>query len=258
MDQGYNVVVLSEEQTASDVDWSKLKDNGVQAAIIRLSHGVTQDTQASAHLANAKQAGMYLHGYHTYEGVDEEVTFSLDNATSLGLPVGSYFFIQGAPDDEVIGFAHNWLSVGWNIGVNGQSDDYYQWIVSETLPEKCDVWQMDDTRCLDNTGDLVSEPQSNVPAVDDINPGKPRAGAYVGYGVDTTGYLGGEALGYSTNGIDFYSVITPFGIIFRDVDADRMSKLMTNKLKLQSPNGTVFNLTVTDEGELKAVKDGDK
>jgi hypothetical protein len=52
-------------------------------------------------------------------------------------------------------------------------------------------------------------------------------------------------------------VITPFGIIFRDNDAERISKLMMNKLKLQSPNGTVFILSVNDDGELKAMKESD-
>ncbi|WP_420222858.1 GH25 family lysozyme [Pediococcus acidilactici] len=256
LEQGYNVVVLSEAQ--SDVDWGKLKDDGVQAAIIRLSHGVTQDLQASANLSKAKQLGMYVHGYHAYEGIDNEVTFSLSNAEALGLPEGSYFFIQGAPDDEVIGFVNNWLSAGWSVGMNGLSDEYYQWIVSDSAPDKYDVWQMDDLRCLDNTGELVSEPKKNTPGVDNFNPGKPQAGAYVGFGNDTTGLLGGQTLGYSTNGNDFYAVITPFGMIFRDVDADRMSKLMINKLKLQSPNGTVFNLVVNDEGELKAEKESDR
>ncbi|KAF5440753.1 hypothetical protein HFC69_00420 [Pediococcus sp. EKM202D] len=254
MDQGYNIVVLSETQT--DIDWDKLVTDGVQAVVIRLSHGITQDTQASNFIAKAKEKGMYIHGYHDYEAIDGEVTFSLENAETLGLTSGAFMFLNSPPDD-VLGFTNNWLSAGWNAGVKGESDDYYQWVVSDTEPDKGDLWQMDDIHGLDKTGDLVTEPKSNNPVVDPTNPNQPKEGAFVGYGIDSTGLRGGNALGYSTNGTDFYSVITPFGIIFRDNDAERISKLMMNKLKLQSPNGTVFILSVNDDGELKAMKESD-
>ena len=250
----YNLLVLNENST---VDWSSVVSDAVQAVIIRLSHGVTQDSKAQEFMASAKTAGLYVHGYHDYEGVDGEVEFSLDNATSLGLATGAYLFLMDAPDDVVEGFTNNWLSAGWEVGTTNANDDYYRLIVSDDEPDDYDVWQFEGTHAFDATGNLTIDPVSPVPVVDSDTPSEPGEGAYVGFGTDTTGYLGGEALGYSTNGDDFYATITPFGIVFRQPDFERMSNGLINRLKLQSPNGTVFYLAVTDSGELKAVKKGD-
>ena len=246
----FNVLVVNEQLT---VDWSKAVSDGVQAVIIRLSHGLTQDSKAKDNLTSAKSAGLYVHGYHEYEGVDGEVDFSLTTATALELGIGSFLFLKGAPDDAVNGFMNNWLSAGWEVGATNATSAYY-WAVSDTEPAgDYDVWQFDDTHAYDATGKLTVDPVSPEPDTDSATPGTPQAGAYVGFGHDTTGLLGGEALGYSTNGDDFYAVVTPFGVILRQPDIDRIAK----RLRLQSPNGTVFSLMVTDSGELKAVKKGD-
>ncbi|WP_057801935.1 hypothetical protein [Pediococcus stilesii] len=257
LEPGYNVVVLSETQAAADVDWNDLVANGVQAALIRLSHGVTQDLAAAAHIANAKKVDVHVHGYHEYEGVDDEVPFSLNNGVELGLAQGAYMFLVGAPIDAALGFANNWLSAGWKIGTSDVQDDYYQWITGADEPSVYDLWQFDDTHAVDSSGQLLLDPIDPNPPIDSTTPTAPKAGAYVGYGNDTSGMLGGTSIGYSTDGINFYAVITPFGIIFRDGDVERMSNLLINKLKLQSPNGTVFNLAVSDDGVLSAVKEGD-
>ncbi|TLQ03654.1 hypothetical protein FEZ51_08600 [Pediococcus stilesii] len=253
----YNVVVLSEEQKSTDIDWNQLVTSDAQAVLIRLSHGITQDSEASVHIANAKNAGLQVHGYHEYEGVDGEVPFSLNNGVDLGLAQGAYMFLKNAPTDSVLGFANNWLSAGWKIGVNAVQEDYYQWISNSDEPEIYDLWQFDDAHAFDSSGKLLLDPVDPNPTIDSSTPSSPKAGAYVGFGNDTSGLLGGESLGYSTDGINFYAAITPFGIIFRENDAERMSKLLVNKLKLQSPNGTVFNLSINDDGVLSAVKEGD-
>ena len=54
-----------------------------------------------------------------------------------------------------------------------------------------------------------------------------RAG-YVGMGQDTL-LKGGKGFGYSTNGKDFNTVISPKGIIFRRADAERMWRLLRPK-----------------------------
>lgn len=254
MNLAYNVAFLSE---LSNPDWDDLVNNGVAAAVICFSHGITQDNKAADNIANAKKAGMYIHGYHIYEGLEDEVIFSMNNAKSLGLQPGSYMFLKGAPTDLIVGFTNNWLSVGWKVGINSTSNDCYQWIRSDAEPANYDLWQMDDSLGYDATGNLVIEPVSPVPKVDSFNPPLPEDGAFVDFGKDTTGLLGGTSLGYSTNGDNFYAVVTPFGMVFRDADANRMSKLLMNKLKLQSPNGTVFSLSISDDGELKAIKENE-
>lgn len=41
----------------------------------------------------------------------------------------------------------------------------------------------------------------------------------------------------------------------QETDPDRISELVFNSFKLKSPNGTVFNLTVSDSGQLTVNKD---
>lgn len=57
----------------------------------------------------------------------------------------------------------------------------------------------------------------------------PTAGARVGIGKDTSGLQGGPAIGYSTNGRDFYAAITPYGFTFRKRDAENMWRLLKPK-----------------------------
>ncbi|MFO1546663.1 hypothetical protein ABC418_09000 [Lactiplantibacillus plantarum] len=262
MDQGLsltsNVVIVSEELNQTDIDWSSLVKQGILAIIIRLSHGITQDTMAQNNLVNAHAVGLLVHGYHEYEGLDGEVDFSLNNASKLGLPAGAYMFLKGAPDENSSAFANNWQSAGWLIGTTDSSDHYYRWKIADQEPTQYDLWQFDNWHAFDATGKLIITPVNPTPSNDSVIPGIPESGAYVDYGYDSTGLLGGKSLGYSTNGVNFYAVITPFGIIFRQPDLDRISQGLINKLKLQSPNGTVFSLNITDEGLLITTKEDDK
>lgn len=57
----------------------------------------------------------------------------------------------------------------------------------------------------------------------------PTSGARVGIGKDTSGLQGGPAIGYSTNGRDFYAAITPYGFTFRKRDAENMWRLLRPK-----------------------------
>ncbi|WP_461241086.1 glycoside hydrolase family 25 domain-containing protein, partial [Paucilactobacillus sp. N302-9] len=221
MVQTSNVVNLNELTDTTKIDWTNIK-----AAIIRLSHGVTQDSQAINNIALAKSHNIYIHGYHTFEGVDGEVQFTIDNAEKLSLDKGAYFFLEDNTVDDVLGFANNWLSAGWLVGVTEPSDEYYQWINSTDEPSAYDVWKIDDLYSVDKTGELIRAPVDPTPKVSSYEPDTPTAGSYVGYGVDTSGLIGGTSLGYSTDGKNFYSALTPFGFIFRQADADRMWALM--------------------------------
>lgn len=259
LELAYNVIILSEDVEQTTIDWPNLVKQGVQAAIVRLSHGVTKDSQAESNLVHAREIGLVVHGYHEYEGLDAEIGFSVDNASELSLPMGAYMFLTNVSNESIaLSFANNWQAAGWSVGLENASGSYYHWIVSESEPDIYDVWQFKGIRAFDATGRLSIPPVNPVPENDNAIPGNPAAGAYVGSGYDTTGLLGGQTLGYSTNGVDFYAVITPFGIVFRQPDFDRISNGLINKLKLQSPNGNVFSLSITDEGHVITTKEEDK
>lgn len=72
-------------------------------------------------------------------------------------------------------------------------------------------------------------------------------GAFVGVGKDTSGLGGGRSFGYSTNGQDFYAVITPKGLVFRQIDALRMWRLLKPQQAAQI--GDFFNNKVAKEIE---------
>ena len=72
-------------------------------------------------------------------------------------------------------------------------------------------------------------------------------GAFVGVGKDTSGLGGGRSFGYSTNGQDFYAVITPKGLVFRQIDALRMWRLLKPQQTAQI--GDFFNNKVAKEIE---------
>lgn len=78
--------------------------------------------------------------------------------------------------------------------------------------------------------------------IDDVGPG-----AYVGIGKDTSGLGGGRSFGYSTNGQDFYAVITPKGLVFRQIDALRMWRLLKPQQDAQIDD--FFNNKVAKEIE---------
>ena len=88
-----NVVDVSEWQPTS-IDWANLKANGVKAAVVRIGHGTTRDTNAADHISNATKAGLIVHVYHYYEGVDGELQYSVNNAKSLNVQPNVYYFLD--------------------------------------------------------------------------------------------------------------------------------------------------------------------
>lgn len=268
--QTLQVVDVAKWQDPNKIDWQGMKNAGVKAVIIQSSHGTSYEPYAKEHIAKAKQYGLIWHLYHFYEGTSGEVEFSTSNAQALGLPKGAYMFldfedstINGDWTSQSNDFFNVWKSSGWNAGIyTGDSlfkskfnndalvaNNIYRWIAAYSYePANYDIWQYasdgkigtypsDLDVSTDRTGKVIAD-YTVKPITDPYEPEKPVTGAYVGYGVDTTGLKGGTAFGYSTNGKNFYSVISPYGFLFRAVDGESMWKLIEPKIgTIQGPKG---------------------
>ena len=238
-----NVVDVSEYQPTT-IDFDDLKKQGVKAVIVRLGHGTTQDKNAASHIARATAAGLIVHGYHFYEGVDGEVAWSIKNAQDLGLSSGSYYFldmegeIDGSWPDIFRGFYRNWLQAGFKTGLYCSLSKYslfsdkeltsnhvYRWIADwdvEQAPANADAWQFNCSTGLgqyqdkldkdvDLTGQLV-EQQSAPSTVTDPNADYDlKPGAFVGFDYSTTSIGGGKMLVASPDGINKIPKLDPKG-----------------------------------------------
>lgn len=260
--QTLQVIDLSKYQNPAEIDWNGFKTSGVKAVIIQASHGTSYEPYAKEHIAKAKQNGLIWHLYHYYEGTTGEVEFSTSNAQALGLPKGAFMFldfenssIQGDWMAQSNDFFNSWKNQGWNAGIytgdylfkskfNNDSlvtNGIYRWVASYSYePANYDAWQYaSDVRVgtyannldasTDKSGKLLVDYSAKA-TFDPYEPESPTSGAYVGTGVDTTGLGGGTALGYSTNGKNFYSAISPYGFLFREIDGDSMWKLIKPKI----------------------------
>lgn len=245
-----NVIDISKHQVSSDLDWQAIKDAGIKAVIIQLSHGLEYEPQAKEHIANAEKYGLIWHGYHFYQGTAGEVAFSVSNAQSLGLSKGAHMFfdiegsIGGDWSAQFYDFKTEWDKAGWKSGLylsdspyqakfdNDQlvADGVYRWIASYGKePANYDMWQIsgagsggfgsytdDIDRDFDKSGALV------VPYKTATN----VAGG-VGFRAVATG---GNALMYSPDNVNFNVAVSPFGFNFTQNDGDRMWALISNKI----------------------------
>jgi hypothetical protein len=264
-----NVVDVSEYQPTT-IDFKDLKANGVKAVIVRLGHGTTQDKNAASHLANAKQVGLYVHGYHYYEGVDGEVAWSIKNAQELGLSSGAYYFldmegsITGGWPDIFRSFYRNWLQVGFKTGLYCSLSKYslfsdkeltsnhvYRWIADWDVDQApaADIWQFNCSTGLgqyqdkldkdvDLTGLLIK--QTNNPShITDPNADYDlKPGAFVGFDYSTTSIGGGKMLVASPDGINKIPKLDPKGnFLFNNHDftmiCDSMKPELVTKDELQ-------------------------
>ncbi len=288
-----NVVDVSEWQPTS-IDWANLKANGVKAVVVRIGHGTTRDTNAAGHIANATKAGLVVHVYHYYEGVDGELQYSVNNAKSLNIKPNVYYFldmegtIAGSWPSIFESFRKAWAGYGWNTGLYCSLSNYakfddatlgkqgvYRWIVAwgSDQPASADMWQYDSktglgsyTSALDKDVDiaskLIKEPDSTVVEPTDPNGNYTiKPGAFVGFDHSTTELQGGEMLVASPDGRNKIPKLAPTGaFLFNDADGDNMWTLIKQKpfdaLRLRSPNGTVYAITVDDNGNLITKKDG--
>lgn len=245
-----NVIDIAKWQTSSSLDWQAIKDAGIKAVIIQLSHGLEYEDQAQEHIANANKYGLIWHGYHFYQGETREVDFSISNAQSLGLAKDAHMFldiegdIAGDWQAQFYDFKAEWDKAGWKAGIYVSDSPYqaqfdndklvadgvYRWVASYgKAPSNYDMWQIsgagsggfgtytdDIDRDFDKTGALIISYKSTA------------AGA-VGFHQDTS-RGGGIGLAYSGDNSNFHVVLSPLGFMFNQADGDRMWPLIANKI----------------------------
>lgn len=258
-----NVVDVSEWQPTS-IDWANLKANGVKAVVVRIGHGVTRDEHAADHIANATKAGLIVHVYHYYEGVDGELQYSVNNAKSLNIQPNVYYFldmegtIAGSWPSIFESFRKQWAGYGWNTGLYCSLSNYakfdnatlvkqgvYRWIAAwgSSQPSDADMWQYDSktglgsyTSALDKdvdiAGKLIKEPDSAVVEPTDPNGNYTiKPGAFVGFDHSTTELQGGEMLVASPDGQNKIPKLSPDGqFLFNNNDGDNMWTLIKPKI----------------------------
>lgn len=258
-----NVVDVSGWQPTS-IDWANLKANGAKAVVVRIGHGVTRDEHAADHIANATKAGLIVHVYHYYEGVDGELQYSVNNAKSLNIQPNVYYFldmegtIAGSWSSIFELFRKAWVGYGWNTGLYCSLSNYakfdnatlvkqgvYRWIAAwgSTQPSNADMWQYDSktglgsyTSALDKdvdiAGKLIKEPDSMVVEPTDPNGNYTiKPGAFVGFDHSTTELQGGEMLVASPDGQNKIPKLSPDGqFLFNNNDGDNMWALIKPKV----------------------------
>lgn len=258
-----NVVDVSEWQPTS-IDWANMKANGVKAVVVRIGHGVTRDEHAADHIANATKAGLIVHVYHYYEGVDGELQYSVNNAKSLNIKPNVYYFldmegtIAGSWPSIFESFRKQWSAYGWNTGLYCSLSNYakfdnatlvkqgvYRWIAAwgSNQPSNADMWQYDSktglgsyTSALDKdvdiAGKLIKEPDSTVVEPTDPNGNYTiKPGAFVGFDHSTTELQGGEMLVASPDGQNKIPKLSPDGqFLFNNNDGDNMWALIKPKV----------------------------
>ncbi|MFJ6942641.1 MAG: GH25 family lysozyme [Limosilactobacillus mucosae] len=258
-----NVVDVSEWQPTS-IDWANLKANGVKAVVVRIGHGVTRDEHAADHIANATKAGLIVHVYHYYEGVDGELQYSVNNAKSLNIQPNVYYFldmegtIAGSWPSIFESYRKQWAGYGWNTGLYCSLSNYakfddatlvkqgvYRWIAAwgSNRPSNADMWQYDNktglgsyTSALDKdvdiAGKLIKETDSTVVEPTDPNGNYTiKPGAFVGFDHSTTELQGGEMLVASPDGQNKIPKLSPDGqFLFNNNDGNNMWTLIKPKI----------------------------
>ena len=260
-----NVVDVSEWQPTS-IDWANLKANGVKAVVVRIGHGTTRDTNAADHIANATKAGLIVHVYHYYEGVDGELQYSVNNAKSLNIQPNVYYFldmegtIAGSWPSIFESFRKQWVGYGWNTGLYCSLSNYakfdnatlvkqgvYRWIAAwgSSQPASADMWQYDSKTGLGNytsaldkdvdiAGKLIKTPDSTVVEPTDPNGNYTiKPGAFVGFDHSTTELQGGEMLVASPDGQNKIPKLAPTGtFLFNNADGNNMWALIKPKIQM--------------------------
>ncbi|MCE0560359.1 hypothetical protein LR965_04780 [Limosilactobacillus fermentum] len=259
-----NVVDVSEWQPTS-INWSNLKANGVKAVVVRIGHGVMRDEHAADHIANATKAGLIVHVYHYYEGVDGELQYSVSNAKSLNIQPNVYYFldmegtITGSWPSIFDSFRKQWSAYSWNTGLYCSLSNYakfddatlvkqgvYRWIAAwgSNQPSNADMWQYDSKTGLgsyasaldkdvDIAGKLVKEPDSTIVEPTDPNGNYTiKPGAFVGFDYSTTELQGGAMLVASPDGQNKIPKLSPDGqFLFNNKDGDNMWTLIKPKIR---------------------------
>ena len=260
-----NVVDVSEWQPTS-INWANLKANGIKAVVVRIGHGTTRDSHAADHISNATKAGLIVHAYHYYEGVDGELQWSVNNAKNLNVQPNVYYFldmegtIAGSWSSIFESFRKTWSGYGWNTGLYCSLSNYakfdnatltkqgvYRWIAAwgSIQPSSADMWQYDSktglgsyTSALDKdvdiSGKLIVTPSTNTITNTDPNGNyELKAGAFVGFDHSTTSLQGGKMLVASPDGKNKIPKLAPTGaFLFNNADGDNMWTLIKPKIQM--------------------------
>ncbi|MFR0602833.1 GH25 family lysozyme [Limosilactobacillus mucosae] len=291
-----NVIDISEYQDPAKFDYQAAKNAGVKAVIIRLSVGNRRDNHAAEHIANCKKYGLRWHGYHYWYNLSGEAAFAVSDAQSLGLTSSQYFFLdmedKTLSSDWSAQFESFRSAVGdkYKIGLYCSDSPYkshfdntkmvsegvYRWIAAYSYePANYDIWQMsgegsggfgsytgDVDRDYDETGNLLKEEAQ--PITPSTTPLYRQIIGEAGYDTDSGIYGLGRSY---DNGKTFHVMDTVYGRIYRQQDGDSIWPFLQSKidekdeagadaLRLRSPNGTVYVVTIDDNGNLVAKKDG--
>lgn len=277
-----NFIALSNQDNDQKIDWGKVAASGIKAVVVKVSENTSfMDYQAKDHVTSAKKAGLLVHAYHFYQGnVEREAPFAIASAKAAGIPAGAFLFIHYEEMKEeidqttqVLDFCKRVAAAGYKPGVYLAENVYtttlnaesikatglYVWLGNNSNRPQVghDGWQFSDTFVLagyderpvaasiDFSGLLVGGADSNP---DPVTPYKPpkrpkiEPGAYVSVK---------KTSAYSPNGEDFIPVIAPDGVHLQDYDLWEIGqKIVYEKIRLVSPNGAVFLLSVSDSGQL--------
>lgn len=192
---------------------------------------------------------------------DPDNAYTAKNLSDQGFPNGCYLVVDVTTKVEptkIIGNFSLALQMGYRAATILNSSDYTKEELSQFSSAQIHVINrslikddcFDDPEMLTSRNVALARDYTNV---DDTL----TEGAYVGVNKDTSGLGGGQAFGYSTNGKNFYSVITPKGIIFRQNDAYRLWRLL--KPTQRSDIESTVNDSVSKEIEAqKPLIDGAK
>ena len=183
---------------------------------------------------------------------DPDNAFIGQSLSQLGYPSGCYIVInyQSKKDvKDITGVFSNNLQLGYRAAIIVNKSDYTQDDFKAFSQYGIIVIDHNDVKnhILTVPEFLTSRSLAMIRDYTNVDISAVGPGAFVGVGKDTSGLGGGRSFGYSTNGQDFYAVITPKGLVFRQIDALRMWRLLKPQQTAQI--GDFFNNKVAKEIE---------
>lgn len=183
---------------------------------------------------------------------DPDNAFVGKSLSALGYPTGCYIVInyQSKKDvKDITGAFSNNLQLGYRAAIIVNKSDYTQGELKDLQQYGIVVIDHKDVKnhILTVPEFLTSRSLAMIRDYTNVDISNVGLGAFVGVGKDTSGLGGGRSFGYSTNGQDFYAVITPKGLVFRQIDALRMWRLLKPQQAAQI--GDFFNNKVAKEIE---------
>lgn len=165
---------------------------------------------------------------------DSENSFIGKSLSEQDYPSGCYIVInyQNKKDvSDITGTFSNNLQLGYRAAVIINKNDYKPNELTSISQYGIVVIDRNDIK-----NSVMSVPElltvrsvSMLRDYTNVNYSNMGSHSYVGVGKDTSGLGGGRSIGYSTNGKDFNAVITPKGLVFRQIDAYRMWRLLKPK-----------------------------